>query len=45
MYRKSYLEICDAFGFDPKSDTPERTGASGNDEPHVDPDGDLEPGF
>lgn len=45
MYRKSYLEICDAFGFDPKSDTPERLGTSGIDDPHVDPEGDLEPKF
>lgn len=45
MYRKSYLEICDLFGFDPKGDTPERTGTSGADELHVDTDGDLEPGL
>lgn len=45
MFRKSYLEICEAFGFDPKGDVPDRTGPTGDDGPQVDPGPDLEPGF
>jgi hypothetical protein len=45
MFRKSYLEICEAFGFDPKGDVPDRAETTGGDDPHTDPGPNLEPGF
>jgi hypothetical protein len=45
MYRKSYLEICDTFGFDPKSDAPEPPASRETEKPLSEPSSDPEPGF
>lgn len=45
MYRKSYLEICDAFGFDPKSDAPGSTASRETETPLSEPSSDPEPGL
>lgn len=45
MYRRSYLEICETFGFDPKGEAPETVVPTREDLQHGEADSDPGPGF
>lgn len=45
MYRKSYLEICEAFGFDPKAEAPSPDALTGSGAKNPKETEDPNPGF